>query len=71
MLDQFTIKSKRSITTTICPLVVEPLCDCYCVSCSIENLSRALLICGHGYRNCKIFIRFMDCDNEARDTISP
>jgi hypothetical protein len=53
------------MSSSVCPFVVEPLSECYCVSSSMQNISRALHICGKGYRECSIYNSFIDCLSET------
>ena len=43
------------IKNKLCPLVKNPLSDCYCFDLTSKNINPAIHYCGENYTACRIF----------------
>jgi len=41
--------------TSICPLLQEPLEECYCNSMSSQDIEKTIFFCSRSYKTCEIF----------------
>jgi len=39
----------------ICPLVENPLSDCYCLKMGSQDIEKAVYFCNKNYKTCEIF----------------
>jgi hypothetical protein len=39
----------------ICPLLREPLEECYCNSMSSQDIEKTIFFCSHSYKACEIY----------------
>jgi hypothetical protein len=42
---------------SLCPRIVRPFSDCYCINMTSRKIALAIEFCGAGYENCEIYKR--------------
>ena len=47
----------------MCPLLENPQPDCYCLKLTSLNIPRAVHYCLRDFRDCPIYLRFMEIEN--------
>ena len=47
----------------MCPLLENPQPDCYCLKLNSLNIPRAVHYCLRDFRDCPIYLRFMEIDD--------
>jgi hypothetical protein len=52
----------RVASQGLCPLIVAPYKDCYCIGMNSQKVKDALCYCGGEFERCEIYIRHLQED---------